>query len=148
MDKHKFYKDLFYLIRKLRSNENNCAHSMTKGVGGILYELKRNPDGITPGELSEKLNVGSGRIGNALKSMEEKGAIIRKVDSNDHRKVLVTLTEKGSEFIDQLQMQFEERLEYVINKMGEDKFAEYLSLSHEFVDYFIDYKQTEDKTHD
>ena len=78
MNKKKYYKELFYLIRKLRVNENSCSHSMTKGVGGILYELSKNPTSVTPGELSERLAVGSGRIGNALKSMEEKGVIERK----------------------------------------------------------------------
>lgn len=148
MEKKKYYRELFYLIRKLRVNENSCAHSMTKGVGGILYELSKNPNGVTPGELSERLAVGSGRIGNALKSMEEKGAIERKADPEDHRKVLVTLTYKGKEFINQLQKQFEERLDYVIDKFGEEKFEEYLRLSHEFVDYFIDYENKEDETHD
>ena len=144
----KKYLELFYLIRKLRANENNCSHSMTKGIGGILYELQKNPNGITPGELSERLAVGSGRIGNALKSMEEKGAIERKTDPDDHRKVLVTLTDKGREFINQLQKQFEEKLDYVIDKLGEEKFEEYLKLSHEFIEYFIDYENKEDKTHD
>lgn len=148
MEKKKYYRELFYLIRKLRVNENSCAHSMTKGVGGILYELSKNPNGVTPGELSERLAVGSGRIGNALKSMEEKGAIERKADPEDHRKVLVTLTDNGREFINQLQKQFEERLDYVIDKFGEEKFEEYLRLSHEFVDYFIDYENKEDETHD
>lgn len=148
MDKKKYYRELFNLIRKLRANENSCSHSMTTGVGGILYELSKNPNGVTPGELSERLAVGSGRIGNALKSMEEKGAIERKADPEDHRKVLVTLTDKGREFSNQLKKQFEERLDYVINRLGEEKFEEYLNLSHEFVDYFIDYDNKEDKTHD
>lgn len=148
MNKKKYYKELFYLIRKLRVNENSCPHSMTKGVGGILYELSKNPTSVTPGELSERLAVGSGRIGNALKSMEEKGVIERKADPEDHRKVLVTLTDKGREFSNQLKKQFEERLDYVINKLGEEKFEEYLNLSHEFVDYFIDYDNKEVKTHD
>lgn len=51
--------------------------------------------GVSPGYLAEKLQVGSGRIGNALKKMEAKGIIERKPDPKDKRKTIVKLSKKG-----------------------------------------------------
>lgn len=56
---------------------------------GVQYK------GANPGTLSEYLNVGTGRIGNALKDLEEKGLIERSKESKDKRKTVVVLTEEG-----------------------------------------------------
>ncbi len=145
MKKEQYYQQMFLLTRKINAYiEHNSRFKLSKGEGGILCELKKHPDGLTPGELAKKMDVGSGRIGNALKNMEKKGIIVRKDDDMDRRKTVVTLTEKGLSLVDECQIRFEHRMNYVIDKMGAETFEKYLSLSKEFVDAFIQYSDEED----
>ena len=59
--------------------------SFGRGEPKIILYLNNHPEGANPGALSEYLNVGTGRIGNALKDLEEKGLIERSKESKDKR---------------------------------------------------------------
>lgn len=149
MTREDYYKQIFDLTRQINMYVERDTHfALSRGEGGILCALKQNPDGLTPGELSKIMDVGTGRIGNALKNMENKGIILRKDDSNDRRKTVVTLTEKGYALVSELQTNFESRIGYVIDTMGKENFEKYLSLSKEFIETFIGYSDKEDTNND
>lgn len=149
MNREDYYKQIFNMTRQINMYFERDAHfALSRGEGGILCALKQHPEGLTPGELSKIMDVGTGRIGNALKNMENKGIILRKDDDTDRRKTVVTLTEKGYILVSDLQFNFENRIGYVIDTMGEEKFEEYLSLSKEFIETFIEYSDKEDTNND
>lgn len=50
---------------------------------------------ISPSTLSEELRISRVNVTNALNSLESQGYIIRSIDPQDRRKVIVTLTELG-----------------------------------------------------
>ena len=59
----------------------------------VLWER----DSVSVGDLGHCLYLDSGTLTPLLKRMENSGFINRRRDSNDERRVLVTLTTKGSE---------------------------------------------------
>lgn len=101
--------------------------NMTIGEKGILRILRKEyPNPIFSGDFSVHLNVGTGRIGNALKSLEEKGFIYRVVDKGDRRKVLVYLTDEGKTKIDEKEKELKEFIFKVIDEVGNDKYEQIL----------------------
>lgn len=101
--------------------------NMTIGEKGILRILRKEyPNPIFSGDFSVHLNVGTGRIGNALKSLEEKGFIYRVVDKGDRRKVLVYLTDEGKTKIDEKEKELKDFIFKVIDEVGNDKYEQIL----------------------
>ena len=70
----------------------------SKGEIGILIFLTFQKDGVTSGHLSEELLVSTGRIASALKTLEKKQLIERRMDGKDKRRVNVYITEAGRKF--------------------------------------------------
>ena len=124
-----------------KSPGSKSSSTLSNGEKGILQYLKDHGT-CHPGDLQKSINVGSGRIGNALKNLEKKGLIYRKREEEDARFVIVGLTEKGLAFHKQCFDRLIETLNYVYEKMGEERFDEFLSLSSDFVAYFLEKELT------
>lgn len=139
--------DIFCLMTEIRKQKVLPRRSLVLAEGeyGILHLLYDNDKGMKPGEFSQILGVGTGRIGNALKNMESKGIIIREDDPDDKRKTIVTLTKKGKSLAKSLDDDFNAGIGYAISKMGKDRYDEYLSLMKDFYTYLIEYKTKEVK---
>lgn len=139
MEEKCYYKEMFELAGMLHYHfEHNQKKTIAKGEGAILYLLQKNPEGLTPGELSEALRVGSGRIASLLKTMEQKKLLKRKIDSEDRRKVIVTLTQEGSEFIQKLRNRMRREIDTVHQKMGAENFELFLKLCRQFCECFLE----------
>ena len=68
-------------------------------------------DGITVGEICEKLMLDNGTVSPLLKKMEKAGYITRSRSAEDDRVVVITLTEQGREM--------QERAKDIPAKVGE-----------------------------
>ena len=68
-------------------------------------------DGITVGEICEKLMLDNGTVSPLLKKMEKAGYITRSRSAEDDRVVVITLTEQGREM--------QERAKEIPAKVGE-----------------------------
>ena len=69
----------------------------------VLFTLRRagDPYRLTPSQLSESLLVSSGTLTNRLDRLERKGLAARVPNPNDRRSVVVELTPKGRELVDE-----------------------------------------------
>ena len=83
--------DNMFLKPRLFKHSQNISH----GEMGILLYLSKVKDGVTPGELSSKVNISTGRTAIALKNLEKKHYLTRHKDSDDARHVVVNITEAG-----------------------------------------------------
>ena len=63
----------------------------------IAFLVLWEQDGITVGELCDRLMLDNGTISPLLKKMQQAGYIERKRSEEDDRMVLITLTEQGKE---------------------------------------------------
>ncbi len=61
----------------------------------IVFLVLWEKDGVTVGEICEKLMLDNGTISPLLKKMQQAGYIERKRSGEDDRKVVITLTEEG-----------------------------------------------------
>ena len=61
----------------------------------IVFLVLWEKDGVTVGELCEKLMLDNGTLSPILKKMQQAGYVERKRSEKDDRVVLITLTEKG-----------------------------------------------------
>lgn len=71
--------------------------SVSCGEMGVLGFLRRYGM-ASPTDLAKGLNVTTARIANTLKTLERKGFVRRKVNPDDRRGVIVTITPEGQRF--------------------------------------------------
>jgi len=77
-------------------NEEAAKNGATMATGFALLSIDRE-DGTPSTTLGPKMGMEATSLTRTLKSMEEKGLIIRKKNPNDGRGVLIYLTEFGKE---------------------------------------------------
>ena len=77
----------------------------------ITFLVLWEKDGITVGEICEKLMLDNGTVSPLLKKMEKAGYITRSRSAEDDRVVVITLTEQGREM--------QERAKDIPAKVGE-----------------------------
>ncbi len=61
----------------------------------VVFLVLWEKDGITVGEICDRLMLDNGTLSPLLKKMQQAGYIDRKRSENDDRVVLITLTDKG-----------------------------------------------------
>lgn len=93
---------------------------------GYLYFIK---DGVSPGELSEILDVTTARIAALLKSLEIKGLLYRDTDLSDKRRIAAYLTEKGRQSFSDANDGFIDYMERIFELLGNNDSSEYVRIS-------------------
>ncbi|MEN6552018.1 MAG: MarR family transcriptional regulator, partial [Methanobacterium sp.] len=85
------------------------------GIGGqfqFLMGLARE-DGIIQEELAIRFHMNESTIARALRKLEDAGMVQRKVDENNRRRKIITVTEKGRAAVDaisEIDKKWEERV--------------------------------------
>lgn len=77
--------------RKLNTNFNLTAPQMI-----CLYNLVKSGE-TTQSELSKQVSIGISTVNGIIDRLEKKGLVIRQRDTDDRRKVLVSVTDSGRE---------------------------------------------------
>ena len=120
MDKENFFETFIGLLQRIMNNPTHDQLSnSSKGEIALMIYIS-NHDNVSPGQLSEVLKVGSGRVANALKNLEKKVYIIRKNDNEDHRKTIIFLTEKGKEFVTKSKEEGRKNIFSIYDALGEE----------------------------
>ncbi len=95
-DEENLGEELYSLLAELLNRKmNRTVQDSIRGEYGTLHYLTYIKDGTTPGELTRHLHVVPGRMTDILSSLEYKGLIERKKNTQDKRKTEVRITEKG-----------------------------------------------------
>jgi MarR family transcriptional regulator, organic hydroperoxide resistance regulator len=97
-----------------------------KGENAIIGTLHFFKNGLSSGELSQKLDVSTARIAAAVNNLEYKGFVKRKIDSVDKRKIIVSLTEDGDKRFIEFENNLRKRLLLITNELGQEKVKEYI----------------------
>ena len=88
--------ELYDLLAEfLNRRINRTVQGSIRGEYGVLRYLKFIQNNVTAGMLSDQLHVVPGRMTDILKSLENKGFIIRCRDEEDKRRVYVSITDIG-----------------------------------------------------
>ena len=97
-------------------------YGLTEGSFDVLATLRRSgaPYTLTPTELFSALMVTSGTMTTRLKNLENQGLIDRLPNPDDARSLLVRLTDKGKELIEQAVFPHVENEERLLEKLDAD----------------------------
>ena len=84
------------VARRIRNNRGD--ESMSDSQLGVLFLLEKNGD-ASPSRLAEHERVSPPSMNRTLNGLEERGLVRRDPSSDDARKVVVSITEAGTELI-------------------------------------------------
>ena len=91
-------EELYAAVANLgRDREQKIVTASASGEEGLLHYLAYKHDGVYSGVLKDQLGVGSGRMADILRRLEEKELIVRSEDTEDSRE-LIRLLKKLSKF--------------------------------------------------
>ncbi|MGI6660728.1 MAG: MarR family winged helix-turn-helix transcriptional regulator [Bacillota bacterium] len=121
MDKRELRDRLTASLSRLYEGEAfACLAEFLQGEINILYHLAQNRGTeINPSTLSEKLRVSRSRITAALSALRKKGFVKLRGSEHDRRRVRVTLTPEGAEFLRRKQERVEEYFDRLVEGLGE-----------------------------
>ncbi len=104
------------------------ANAFLHGEMFILNYLMSCQGDTMPSELAAAMNTSTARVAMALKSLESKGLIQRRIDSEDRRKVIVSITEEGNELVKSDRQEMRERMVRILRELGEEDAREYMRI--------------------
>lgn len=107
---------------------NQQLSKMVKGELFVLNYLLTHEKIIHPKELSEKMSVSTARIASLLNHMEEKKLVMRSVDPDDNRQVVVVLTEEGRGQIHQIRAVVISMVAAMLESLGPEDAKEYIRI--------------------
>ena len=93
------------------------------GIHGGQFQFLRSlskKDSISQEELANIYHNHQSTIARALRKLEDKGMISRKVDENNRRKNIITITSKGRNIVDNIQL-MDEKWEGNIKSLDVDE---------------------------
>lgn len=89
---------------------------------------------IATGDIVSALDMTGGRVAGILRSLEKKGFISRRTDQNDRRRIMVSPTPAGSDYVENGRELLRSRLSAIINAMGSESAENFIRSMEEFVD--------------
>jgi DNA-binding MarR family transcriptional regulator len=118
-------------IHKLKS-QKNISEAMRgesmRGEAFVLHYIALRGCEVLPGEIGQEMDVSSARIAAALNSLEKKGLITRRIDLNDRRKILVSITGEGKDTAEKQQQAMLEFTAEMLEKLGAHDAQEYVRI--------------------
>jgi DNA-binding MarR family transcriptional regulator len=96
-----FIVSMIHRTRMMYLNDNMREMDITPGQFPFIMVLS-NEEGITQEELAAHFHIDKGTVARALRKLEDKNYLFRKVDSKNRRRYLIYLTEKGKRTVPQI----------------------------------------------
>lgn len=125
---------IFRIMRKCRPMAMEHVSISRRGEVAVMRQLT---DGVqlTPSKLAENTGNTPGRISAILSALERKGWIVRTIDPSNRRRVLVSLTDSGTEAIEEHRKMIDACTAWVFDHMGDEDTERFLQLLAEFMSY-------------
>ena len=90
---------------------------------------------VRPGMLAACTHATPGAVSQTLKSLEEKGLIVRKRSEGDSRSVTISLTDAGHEFENEGRRLHDERFMHMLEFLGEDDAREFVRIVNRMLEF-------------
>lgn len=92
-----------------------------------VHELSRN-EGIRISHLRDSMSMTMPAVSQLVRILEEKGLVIRENAPKDRRVTLVTVTEKGEQVLRDSQKQFNQMLNWLIERYGPEELEQLIQM--------------------
>ena len=125
-------RELFEQLARMRRGMHPSARNSMRGEVAViralhLAELAGEAD-PTPSQIAECSHLSPARVANVLRALEDKGWITRSHDTQDRRRVTVTLTEQGETERARRRAEFDRRGAEFLRELGEQDAREALRI--------------------
>lgn len=111
-----------------RFNDDNA------GIGCMLKYLHDAETPVSAGEISRFMRVSTARVSVLLKKLREKDFIICENSSEDARRLIISLSEKGKAECIGREERMVEIFSHIIERIGRERMEEFISVSNEIRD--------------
>lgn len=109
---------------------------------GILLYIYYSKEDVTPAMAAENWNISRPRITTLTNTLEKKGFLIKTKSKTDERSVILTCTNKARRLIKHGREDYYKVLDVLIEKMGKDKFDDFIDLLEEVNNSIIELNQS------
>ena len=116
------------LATMLNRRVNRSVQDSVRGEYGTLHYLTYVKNNESPGEISKYLHIVPGRMTDILSSLEYKGYIVRERDSEDRRRVVVSITKEGITEEKKRRMAIRQEYRGLLKKLGREDTLELIRL--------------------
>lgn len=103
-------------------------------MNAIVDNTENPEDNVDLSEVREYLSISKGAVSQMLGSLEKKGFISRDIDKSNRRKIIITLTADGRKILERQYNEFSERLEEIIDRLGEDDTRQMIQIVNRMID--------------
>ncbi len=134
-------------MKKLRSNSPegfDLRMNELWALSKIEHSAEDCGGGICNTDIQEELQVTKSAVSQMLDSLVGKGYVERKLDSNDRRRMCVTITPSGKEILKRFNVHANRIAEDVSARMGEQKVQQMFDLLNEFMDIYFEVQKEQE----
>jgi DNA-binding MarR family transcriptional regulator len=106
--------------------------SQARGMLGPLAVLSRHPAGLRLSQVAEMLHLDLSVVSRHVAQTEDCGLVERQPDPDDRRAAILTLTDEGAEWIEDVKQRFAERVRCYLAGWTDDEVASLTDMLHRF----------------
>lgn len=99
-----------------------------QGEGFVLHYIASRNGDVLPGDICGGMNVSSARIAQTLNNIEKKGWITRRIDTNDRRRIIISLTPDGRDAAEKHYQEVLGAAVSMLDTLGERDAKEYVRI--------------------
>ena len=122
-------EEIFETVTKRKKYIDKVPSNISQGESGVLLYLLNSNNNVSQSDLSEKLDVSIARIVAIINTLQKKELIEKKIDANDKRKTIISITEAGKEIITQRKKQAIQFIENVIKELDEKEIEQCIAIN-------------------
>ncbi|WP_302886626.1 MarR family winged helix-turn-helix transcriptional regulator [uncultured Slackia sp.] len=132
--------EMFETMQRMRQRRSTppLPPGITRGEINALMMLsmmEAHGDAVRPGMLAACSHATPGAVSQTLKSLEEKGLIVRRRGEGDSRSVTISLTDAGHEFEKEGRRLHDERFMHMLEFLGEDDAREFVRIVNRMLEF-------------
>lgn len=132
--------EMFETMQRMRQRRSTppLPPGITRGEINALMTLSMmevHGEVVRPGMLAACSHATPGAVSQTLKSLEEKGLIVRKRGEGDSRSVTISLTDAGHEFEKEGRRLHDERFMHMLEFLGEDDAREFVRIVNRMLEF-------------
>ena len=132
--------EMFETMQRMRQRRSTppLPPGITRGEINALMMLsmmEARDEIVRPGMLAACSHATPGAVSQTLKSLEEKGLIVRRRGEGDSRSVTISLTNAGHEFEKEGRRLHDERFMHMLEFLGEDDAREFVRIVNRMLEF-------------
>ena len=106
----------------------------------VLLRIAQNRDSNCNlmDDVRENLFVSKPAISHILNSLERKGRVVREIDKNDRRKIVIKITDEGKRIVDVMRRRSDNMTNELISRFGVEDAKRFVELVNRFADVCAD----------